>query len=108
MATLMSRFPLGDMAALYLTDEEKHVGFLLVPVEAEPEIVKKDCAVDSLVQVHVRGDLVPPRLRQRPHNVRFRLHQADAFSFPGAGRRPDCDHPFRRRGTCGTPHGHLA
>ena len=60
MATLMSRFPLGDMAALYLTDEEKHVGFLLVPSETEPEIVKKDCAVDSLVQVHVRGDLVPP------------------------------------------------
>lgn len=60
MATLMSRFPLGDMAALYLTDEEKHVGFLLVPAETEPEIVKKDCAVDSLVQVHVRGDLVPP------------------------------------------------
>ena len=55
MATLMSRFPLGDMAALYLTDEEKHVGFLLVPAETESEIVKKDCAVDSLVQVHVRG-----------------------------------------------------
>ena len=26
MATLMSRFPLGDMVALYLTDEEKHAG----------------------------------------------------------------------------------
>ena len=56
MRKRISEFSLGDMRAVYETDESGQVGLALVP-EALPDLCgkKERSGVDSLVQVKIAG-----------------------------------------------------
>lgn len=56
---ILKDYPLGDMTARYVTDEEKkQVGFMLLPADLPlEELYDKEEAVDSLVQVKFTGDI---------------------------------------------------
>ena len=53
---IFSEFPLGDMLARYVIDGERHVGLCLIPLALRGQTLEKRWAVESLVQLHVRGD----------------------------------------------------
>lgn len=49
---------LGDMNARYLTDEDKHIGLVLLPAQLSvPEGLEKREIIDSFVQLHFAGDI---------------------------------------------------
>ena len=52
----ISRYLFGDMALSYWEDGDGHVGMLLVPLEKESFLAQKDCALEPLVQLHLRGE----------------------------------------------------
>ena len=54
-----SAYTLGDMTLSYHVDDEGHVGMRLIPGDMQADVAEKDCAVESLVQLHVRGDCLP-------------------------------------------------
>ena len=56
---IYKRFELGNMAAVYLIDREKHVELMLYPLDMEDKIQwNKKGQIDSLVQVMFDGDAV--------------------------------------------------
>ena len=56
---ILKDYPLGDMVARYVTDDEKkQVGLMLLPADLPLEtLYEKEEAVDSLVQVKLTGDI---------------------------------------------------
>ena len=56
---ILRDYPLGDMVARYVTDEERRqVGLMLLPADLPLEtLYEKEEAVDSLVQVKLTGDI---------------------------------------------------
>ncbi|HCT92460.1 MAG TPA: alpha-galactosidase [Lachnospiraceae bacterium] len=57
MDVLLKEYGLGDMAARYLLDEERHVGLVLYPAELPlPEKNHKKAKLDGMVQVKLAGD----------------------------------------------------
>lgn len=56
MRQLLKEYILGDMAARYETDEEKHVGLTLYPAIKPLPVIDKQEALDSLVQLKITGD----------------------------------------------------
>ena len=54
-----SQYTLGDMRLSYWTDDQNHVGMRLVPLAKESEIAEKNCKLEPLVQLYVRGDKLP-------------------------------------------------
>jgi len=56
---ILKDYPLGDMVARYVTDEErKQVGLMLLPAGLPlEELYEKEEAVDSLVQIKLAGDI---------------------------------------------------
>ena len=52
----IGRYVMGDMSLSYWENENNAVGMLLVPLSAEEKVVQKNCALEPLVQLHVRGD----------------------------------------------------
>ncbi|MBR1586475.1 MAG: alpha-galactosidase [Clostridia bacterium] len=55
----LSRFILGEFAVLFRQDEAGHTGLTLIPADMEADLAEKKCAVESLVQLHLRGDALP-------------------------------------------------
>lgn len=55
----ISRFIRGDMLLIYEKDDRGMVGFTLVPAESESLLTEKECAAAPLVELYVRGDLLP-------------------------------------------------
>ncbi|MCI8320921.1 MAG: alpha-galactosidase [Dorea sp.] len=55
---LLKQYQLGDMTAIYMTDEKKKVGFALLPADMPyDDSVLKNQKIDSLVQVKISGDI---------------------------------------------------
>ena len=56
---ILKDYPLGDMVARYVTDDERRqVGLMLLPADLPLEtLYEKEEAVDSLVQVKLTGDI---------------------------------------------------
>lgn len=52
----IGRYVMGDMCLSYWENEQHTVGMLLIPLETEKKVVEKNCALEPLVQLHVRGD----------------------------------------------------
>ena len=52
-------YRLGDMLARYVTDEQGHIGLMLLPASRAADRLDKKWAVESLVQCHARGDQLP-------------------------------------------------
>lgn len=52
----IGRYALGDLCLSYFSDESGTVGMQLLPLAAEGKAVEKHCALEPLVQLHVRGD----------------------------------------------------
>ena len=52
-------YRLGDMLARYVTDEQGHIGLMLLPASRAADGLDKKWAVESLVQCHARGDQLP-------------------------------------------------
>ena len=52
-------YRLGDMLARYVTDEQGHIGLMLLPARRAVDRLDKKWAVESLVQCHARGDQLP-------------------------------------------------
>lgn len=52
----IGRYVMGDMYLSYWENEQHTVGMLLIPLETEKKVVEKNCALEPLVQLHVRGD----------------------------------------------------
>ena len=52
-------YRLGDMLACYVTDEQGHIGLMLLPARRAVDRLDKKWAVESLVQCHARGDQLP-------------------------------------------------
>lgn len=50
-------YRLGDMLARYVRDENETCGFMLLPADRPIPDVKKECAVESLVQLKLTGDI---------------------------------------------------
>ena len=57
--TELSRFALGDLLAVYVQDQRGHTGLHLIPAARAEALTDKRCAVESLVQFHLRGDPLP-------------------------------------------------
>lgn len=55
----LAEYCLGDMALIYTIDESQHVGMSLTPWEMRSAVDAKQCAVDQLAQVYLRGDPLP-------------------------------------------------
>ena len=55
----LAEYSLGDMALIYTVDESQHVGMTLTPWEMRSSVDLKQCAVDPLVQMYLRGDPLP-------------------------------------------------
>ena len=56
---VMSRFSLGDMTAVYLTDEHGQVGFSLLPASRENDAELLGADFEQPIQLHLRGDGLP-------------------------------------------------
>ncbi len=56
---IISQFSLGDMLLTYRLDDDGHVGIQLLPAIKAAEAIEKRCMLESLVQLHVRGDALP-------------------------------------------------
>ncbi len=56
---MLCEYSLGDMLARYVTDEQEHVGLMLLPASRSGDVLDKEWAVESLVQCHARGDQLP-------------------------------------------------
>lgn len=56
---ILKQYVLGDMTAVYLTDEaKKKTGFILVPSDLPvPDPLPKDMETDGLIQVKIAGDV---------------------------------------------------
>ena len=52
-------YRLGDMLARYVTDEQGHIGLMLLPASRAADRLDKKWAVESLVQCHAREDQLP-------------------------------------------------
>ena len=52
-------YRLGDMLARYVTDEQGHIGLMLLPASRAADRLDKKWAVESLVQCHARGISCP-------------------------------------------------
>lgn len=57
--TELSRFSLGDFLVIYVQDRQGHTGMHLIPAALADRLQAKQCAVESLVQIHLRGDPLP-------------------------------------------------
>ena len=55
----IDRFALGDMRLTYWLDDDNHVGLELIPDALADKALEKRGALESLVQLHVRGDSLP-------------------------------------------------
>ena len=55
----ISRFVRGDMLLIFEKDEKGMVGFTLIPKETEGMLKEKDCGAAPLVELYVRGDVLP-------------------------------------------------
>lgn len=55
----LAEYLLGDMALIYTMDESQHVGMVLTPWETRSAVDLKQCAVDQLAQIYLRGDPLP-------------------------------------------------
>ena len=57
MDKVLKEYPLGDMVARYLLDEDQHVGLELYPADMPvPENRKKKAQLDGMVQLKLAGD----------------------------------------------------
>lgn len=56
MRQLRKEYQLGDMVARYEVDEQEHVGLTLYPIQKPLADIKKQEALDSLVQLKITGD----------------------------------------------------
>ena len=56
---MLCEYSLGDMLARYVTDEQEHVGLMLLPASRSGDVLDKEWAVESLVQCHARGISCP-------------------------------------------------
>lgn len=56
---LYREFPLEDMLLRYVTDDQNHVGMMLLPTSKAGNVLDKAWAVEPLVQCHARGDQLP-------------------------------------------------
>ena len=57
--SILSRFPLGDMTAVYLTDDASHVALALLPASREADAALIGADIECLVELHLRGDSLP-------------------------------------------------
>ncbi|MDW7655794.1 MAG: helix-turn-helix transcriptional regulator [Bacillota bacterium] len=58
MRRIISRHTFGDMSVTYITDESGRVGIVLSPVKLINKVdFDKDCAIDSLIQLKLAGDV---------------------------------------------------
>lgn len=56
---IYSQYTLGDMLVRYITNESGQVGMMLVPYTMAEKVLEKQGNVESLVQLHARGDQLP-------------------------------------------------
>ncbi len=56
---IIGSYLFGDMRVMYAADDGGHVGMIVVPDNAADKVIWKDRAVDSLVQLYIRGDNLP-------------------------------------------------
>ena len=56
---IIGSYLFGDMRVMYAADDGGHVGMIVVPDTAADKVIWKDRAVDSLVQLYIRGDNLP-------------------------------------------------
>lgn len=54
-----SEFVLGDLLLTYWLDEKNHMGMTLIPQGMRDRVKEKAYALESLVQIHARGDSLP-------------------------------------------------
>ncbi len=59
MKDIAFRHNAGPVDLLYLQDDQGHMGFLIVPTGLDLPFADKKEFVDPLVQVHIRGDMLP-------------------------------------------------
>ena len=55
----ISEYGLGDMLVTYVTNEAGQVGMTLIPAALKDRVLQKDWALQSLAEVHFRGDPLP-------------------------------------------------
>ena len=56
---ILSRFTFGDIELIYLTDSENHVGMSIIPSSVFDMADFENKQIESLVQLHIRGDGFP-------------------------------------------------
>ena len=56
---ILSEYKLGDMLLRYLTDEERHVGMMLIPAEMADCVLDKQWKLEPLAQYHTLYDVAP-------------------------------------------------
>ena len=59
MFNVKFRHTLGNIDLIYWTDKWEHLGFMIVPTGVELPFAEKKEFADPLVQVHIRGDMLP-------------------------------------------------
>jgi len=56
MKTIVSEFEFGDIFLRYVKDQNGQIGMQMAPTSQKSEIIEKDCSIEPLVQLHLRGD----------------------------------------------------
>jgi len=56
---IYKEYRLGDMLLRYITDDQNHVGMMLIPAARKADVLEQPWAVEPLVQCHARGDQLP-------------------------------------------------
>ena len=56
----ISEYYLDDMYLSYFMDDSGQVGMSLIPLKKKDALVEKNCALEGLIQLHVRGDKMTP------------------------------------------------
>ena len=59
MFNVKFRHTLGPIDLVYWTDQWEHLGFMIVPTGVDLPFAEKKVFADPLVQVHIRGDMLP-------------------------------------------------
>jgi alpha-galactosidase len=59
MKTIISHWEFGDIYLRYVKDEFGQIGMELAPLSRKGELIEKNCSIEPLVQLHIRGDNFP-------------------------------------------------
>lgn len=54
---IMKKINLGDMQVVYIQNETGNIGMQLIPASMEEKLILNKSNIESLVQIHIRGDV---------------------------------------------------